>query len=130
MAIAFPHEQNLRNALSKGGDQKAPKPSSVDPHVDPKKVDSTNTPAMSELSKRSLPDLCSDPSIRALVLKECNALAKKNGFARMEMLSAVLLTPEEWTPQNGLVTAAQKVNRSKIVEQHKDEIKVRLVFVP
>ena len=31
----------------------------------------------------------------------------------MEMLEGVRLTPEEWTPENGMVTAAQKVQRIK-----------------
>ncbi|KAF9563655.1 acetyl-CoA synthetase-like protein [Agrocybe pediades] len=95
IAIIYPHESNLRHALShtsKSGD--------------------------GDLGK-----LCKDPEVRKLVLKECNALAKKNGFARMETLSDVILTPEEWTPKNGLVTAAQKLNRAKIGEVFESEIK-------
>ncbi|KAF5378701.1 hypothetical protein D9757_010780 [Collybiopsis confluens] len=63
----------------------------------------------------------------SVVLKECNAIGKKNGFKPMEILQgrggAVILTPEEWTPENGLVTAAQKIQRAKIKEVFADEIK-------
>jgi long-chain acyl-CoA synthetase len=59
-----------------------------------------------------------------LILKECNAIGKKNGFKTMELLEAVVLTPDEWTPESGLVTAAQKIQRSKIAKKFEVEIKV------
>ncbi|KAF8882829.1 long-chain-fatty-acid-CoA-ligase [Infundibulicybe gibba] len=71
----------------------------------------------------SLPDLCHDQKVKDLVLKECNAVGKKNGFKPQEILMAVVLTPEEWTPENGLVTAAQKIQRSKISKTFASEIK-------
>jgi len=71
----------------------------------------------------SLPDLCHNQKVKDLVLKECNAVGKKNGFKPQEMLMAVVLTPEEWTPENGLVTAAQKIQRSKIAKTFSSEIK-------
>ncbi|KAF5347312.1 hypothetical protein D9756_009932 [Leucocoprinus leucothites] len=74
-------------------------------------------------SSKSLADLCSETSVRDLVLKECNAIGKKNGFKPMELLEAVVLTAEEWTPENGLVTAAQKIQRSKIAKTFENEIK-------
>ncbi|KAH9001814.1 hypothetical protein EDB86DRAFT_3100984 [Lactarius hatsudake] len=58
--------------------------------------------------------------VKALVLKECNAAGKKSGF---KMLQAVVLTADEWTPESGLVTAAQKVQRRKVAERFDAEIK-------
>lgn len=58
-------------------------------------------------------------------MKECNAVGKKNGFKTMEMLEAVILDPEEWTPENGLTTAAQKIQRKKIADHFRKEIDVR-----
>lgn len=46
----------------------------------------------------------------------------------MEMLQAVILTPDEWTPESGLVTAAQKIQRKKIAETFGKEIKVFLSY--
>ncbi|QRV99415.1 AMP binding enzyme [Ceratobasidium sp. AG-Ba] len=55
--------------------------------------------------------------------KECNAVGKKAGFKPLEILEAVVLTPEEWTPENELVTAAQKIQRKKIAQRYEKEIK-------
>jgi long-chain acyl-CoA synthetase len=96
MAIIIPHEVNLRHALQNIND-----------------IDSS----------KSLPDLCHDPKVVQIVLKECNAVGKKNGFKPMEILQAVILTPEEWTPENGMVTAAQKIQRNKIAKEFEKEIK-------
>ena len=71
--------------------------------------------------------LCHDPVVHDVVLKECNSIGKKNGFKAQELLQAVVLTPDEWTPENGLVTAAQKIQRAKIAKTFRDEIKVRCI---
>jgi len=34
----------------------------------------------------------------------------------------VVVSDEEWTPQNGLVTAAQKLNRKGILNKYKKEV--------
>ncbi|KZP08151.1 acetyl-CoA synthetase-like protein [Athelia psychrophila] len=94
IAIIIPHEQNLRTLL----------PAGVDANDD-------------------LPALCREKTVQELVLRECNAVGKKNGFKPMEILQAVVLTPDEWTPQSGLVTAAQKIQRKKISDLFAEEIK-------
>ncbi|KAJ7804098.1 hypothetical protein B0H14DRAFT_2885354 [Mycena olivaceomarginata] len=104
IAIIIPHEQNLRAALKSGSastaslpDDKGGKGAPVDP-------------------TKGLAELCTDPRVAALVLKECNAVGKKSGFKAMETLSA-------WTPESGLVTAAQKIQRSAIAKKFDREIK-------
>ena len=94
IAAVFPHEGHLRHAL---GDK---------------------------IGHEDLHALCQRDDVRALVLKECNAAGKSAGFKPMETLAAVVLTPDEWTPESGLVTAAQKVQRKKIEEAFAAEIKV------
>lgn len=76
----------------------------------------------------SFSSLCADDEVQKTVLKACNDAGKKNGFKPMEILQAVVLTPEEWTPESGLVTAAQKVQRKKVAEKFDKEIKVRFAF--
>lgn len=111
IAIVIPHEQNLRHALkNSSGSQTSLKGTS-------KAKDAPIDPTL------SLHDLCLDERVRNLVLKECNAIGKKNGFKPMEILSAVILTPDEWTPESGLVTAAQKIQRAKIAKAFDKEIK-------
>ncbi|KAF8170269.1 hypothetical protein K438DRAFT_1982789 [Mycena galopus ATCC 62051] len=111
IAIIIPHEHNLRAALKSGSgsssslvDDKGSKVGPIDP-------------------TKGLPDLCNDPRVAELVLKECNAVGKKSGFKAMETLSAVVLTPDEWTPESGLVTAAQKIQRTAIAKKFEQEIK-------
>ncbi|KZP02330.1 acetyl-CoA synthetase-like protein, partial [Athelia psychrophila] len=93
IAIIIPHEQNLRTML----------PTSVDP-------------------SQGLSSLCREKKIQELVLKECNVTGKNNGFQPMETLQAVVLTPDEWTPESGLVNAAQKIQRKKISNLFAEEI--------
>jgi len=57
------------------------------------------------------------------MLKQLNEVGKKNGFKGMELLQSVVLTSTEWTPQNGLLTPAQKLQRKAILEKFEDEIK-------
>lgn len=97
IAIITPHEGNLRHALQAGSqDVDADGPLFV---------------------------LCQNDKVKDLVLKDCNTVGKKNGFKPMEMLQAVILTAEEWTPENGFVTAAQKLQRKKIADAFSAEIK-------
>ena len=100
IAIIIPHEQHLRHALEE------------------RPIEGVDT-------KVELHDLCANPKVSEFVMKECNALGKKTGFKPMEILEAVILTADEWTPESGLVTAAQKVQRKKVAEAFEKEINVR-----
>jgi len=96
IAIIIPHEANLRHALQ--------------------------TRSIGVDSNEHLSMLCHNDKVKDLVLKECNAVGKKNGFKSIEILQAVVLTADEWTPESGLVTAAQKIQRKKIAEAFDTEI--------
>ncbi|KAF8064402.1 long-chain-fatty-acid-CoA-ligase [Lyophyllum atratum] len=98
LAIVIPHEAHLRHALQSANIK------GVDPSA-------------------NLADLCNDKRVQDLILKECNAVGKKSGFKPQELLQAVVLTPEEWTPESGLVTAAQKIQRARIAKKFEPEIK-------
>ncbi|KAF8900472.1 long-chain-fatty-acid-CoA-ligase [Gymnopilus junonius] len=101
MAIIIPHEAHLRETLR----------------------------AKSIPSDASLADLCKNPAVQNLVLAECNSVGKKNGFKPNELLQSVVLTPDEWTPESGLVTAAQKIQRAKIASTFREQIHVCSYFV-
>lgn len=98
IAIIIPHEAHLRQALKSANSSVADKP---------------------------LHDLCENKEVESFVLKALNAEGKKNSFKQMELLQGVILTPDEWTPESGLVTAAQKIQRKKIADKFADEVKVR-----
>lgn len=69
-----------------------------------------------------LEDFVHDEKLRDIVFQEILATGKKGGLAGIEMLQGIVLTDEEWTPQNNLVTSAQKLNRKGIVAKHQKEI--------
>nr|POF16275.1 long-chain-fatty-acid--coa ligase 1 [Quercus suber] len=51
-------------------------------------------------AKRGLEDLCQDDQVRTALLKEMQRIGRAAGFAPFEILEGVVLTDEEWTPQN------------------------------
>lgn len=111
IAIVFPHATNLKSAIR----AVAPPAPGTAP---------------------SLPDagsdvhlLCSSPTVHDLVLKDLQALAKKTGLKGIEVVQGVVLTPDEWTAESGLLTAAQKVQRKAIETAFKDQISVRWHFI-
>lgn len=60
--------------------------------------------------------------MQALVLKELQAKGKGGGLAGIEVIDGVVITDEEWTPQNGLVTPAQKLQRKLILDRYRTEV--------
>jgi len=123
IAIIFPHKQNLRHALSSASTSAA---ASSQPSQS-KQSASGSPPASKDgldPTSANLAALVRHPLARQLILDQCNSLARKNGFARMEMLFDVVLTAEEWTPENGMLTAAMKVNRGNVREAFKESIEV------
>ncbi|KYK55007.1 Long-chain acyl-CoA synthetase [Drechmeria coniospora] len=63
-----------------------------------------------------------DQKVRGAVLKDLQASAKRSGLSSMETVTGVVITNEEWTPDNGLVTATQKLNRRVIRDTFKKDI--------
>ncbi|PPR05136.1 LOW QUALITY PROTEIN: hypothetical protein CVT26_012221 [Gymnopilus dilepis] len=100
VAVIFPHEANLRHAISLSTD-----------------------PALARLQDADFAAICSDPYVKHLVLKECNAVGAKNGLKGPEVLCGVVLTPEEWTPETGLVSAAMKLKRNVVAQVFEKNIK-------
>jgi long-chain acyl-CoA synthetase len=97
LAVICPFEVNLRRALG--------------PAVD---------------ASVSFAEICEMRQAREVVLRECHAAARRAGLRNVELLEAVVLTADEWTPETGLVTAAQKIQRKKIASRYEAEIKAVL----
>lgn len=75
----------------------------------------------------NLEEMCSDKKLNAAVLKELQSQGKSGGLGGIEIIEGVVLAPDEWTPENGLVTSAQKLNRKGILEKYKkgvDEVRL------
>jgi long-subunit acyl-CoA synthetase (AMP-forming) len=43
-------------------------------------------------------------------------------MSKVEHISRVILDPEPWTPENGLVTATAKLNRQELEKKFKDQL--------
>ncbi|KAK9471125.1 eukaryotic long-chain fatty acid CoA synthetase (LC-FACS) [Dipodascopsis tothii] len=72
--------------------------------------------------EKSFGALVHDEAIQKAVLNQLLDAGKKGGLAGIELICGVVLSDEEWTAQNGLLTAAQKLQRKKILEEHKARV--------
>lgn len=70
----------------------------------------------------SLEELVHDKKLNSAVLKELQNVGRQGGLSGIEIIDGVVISDEEWTPQNSLVTAAQKLNRKGILEKYKKEV--------
>jgi long-chain acyl-CoA synthetase len=78
----------------------------------------TNVPNAADIKK-----LCLEPAARKKVLEELQKVGRELGLKSIETVRAVFLSPEEWTPQNDMLTAAMKLNRNIIYKRFDAEIK-------
>jgi len=73
-------------------------------------------------NKGELAKACKEKKYAALAQKAIADYGVKNGLEKFELPSKVILTTDEWTPDNGLVTAAFKIRRREIVDKYKADI--------
>jgi long-chain acyl-CoA synthetase len=89
-----------------------------------------NEPALGDLAVNygihglTLEELCHNTTLNRLVVDEMQACGRKGGLGGIELIEGVVLSKEEWTPENGLVTPSQKLHRKNIVEKYKVQIKI------
>ncbi|KAF4976719.1 hypothetical protein FZEAL_6655 [Fusarium zealandicum] len=67
-------------------------------------------------------DMFTDSKVRSAVLEDLQSAGRESGLSSIEIVVAVVITHEEWTPPSGLVTATQKLNRRAIQAKFKTEI--------
>ncbi|KAL9621204.1 MAG: hypothetical protein Q9160_004337 [Pyrenula sp. 1 TL-2023] len=70
----------------------------------------------------SLEGMLQDKKLNGAVLKEILNQGRQQGLNGIELIDGIVMAEEEWTPQNGFMTAAQKIQRKKIVEKYQKEI--------
>lgn len=63
-----------------------------------------------------------DPKLQKALLQNLLKTGKSQGLNGIELLEGVVFFHEEWTPQNGFVTSAQKLKRKEIFNTVKDQI--------
>ena len=74
------------------------------------------------LQSFSFDQLCGNPRIESSVLKEIRDYGLRNGLTKREVPAKVRLCAEEWTTENGLLTAALKLKRTAIIEKYRTDI--------
>ncbi|KAI9142081.1 acyl-CoA synthetase [Paraphysoderma sedebokerense] len=74
------------------------------------------------ISYSSWEDLCHKEAIQNAVLADLTKVGKSAKLVSAEMVKGVVLGDEEWTPQNGYLTAAMKLKRREVVNKFKSEI--------
>ncbi|KAI1265569.1 AMP-binding enzyme [Xylariaceae sp. FL1019] len=74
------------------------------------------------ISASSIEEMVQSKKLKSLVLKELQNVGRSSGLSGIEIIEGVALCDEEWTPQNGLVTAAQKLNRKPILNKYKEQV--------
>ncbi|KAG1246907.1 hypothetical protein G6F68_014433 [Rhizopus microsporus] len=67
--------------------------------------------------------LCSSKETRQQVLRAMQAQAKAGGLRGTEIISDVWVCKDIWTPEMGLLTAAQKLKRKEINKMYEKELK-------
>ncbi|ORY29736.1 acetyl-CoA synthetase-like protein [Rhizoclosmatium globosum] len=67
-------------------------------------------------------DLCKCQDIRQNVLADLRTIGKEVKFVPAEIVGQVILCAEEWTPQNGMLTAAMKLQRRLILDRYRAEV--------
>ena len=84
-------------------------------------------PALKQLAKENgvegngLEDLCHNDKVNAAVLKEMQAAGKKAGLTGIEIIEGVVLSDEEWTPQNvSIVIVCEKFLRANFCSGPRD----------
>lgn len=70
----------------------------------------------------NLEELVHNKKVQGAVLRELQNAGRAGGLSGIEIIEGVVVSDEEWTPQNNLVTAAQKLNRKNILARYKNEV--------
>lgn len=70
----------------------------------------------------SVAEAVDDPDVIKEVVKQVKEYGIKNGLKGFEIPARVLLVNDEWTAENGLVTAAFKIRRKFIVQNYIERI--------
>ncbi|EER25741.1 Long-chain-fatty-acid-CoA ligase, putative [Coccidioides posadasii C735 delta SOWgp] len=85
-------------------------------------------PALHQLAQQngikgdSIGTLVHDSKLNSIILREMQQAGRAGGLRPFEIIEGVVLSDEEWTPQNGFTTAAQKLQRKKIITKFQKEI--------
>ena len=64
-----------------------------------------------------------DRKLVSKFVNSLNATGKAQGLNGIELLQSIVLVHDEWTPENGFVSSAQKLQRKKILKTYETQVK-------
>ena len=67
----------------------------------------------------SISDICQDPEVRKLLLWEIGSIAKSSGLQGWEVPVGVVVEPEPFSIENGLLTSTLKQCRPKLEAKYR-----------
>ncbi|PVV05030.1 hypothetical protein BB560_000458 [Smittium megazygosporum] len=67
-------------------------------------------------------ELVNDPDVNKTISNDLITVGQNNGLSKMEIITDFHITDHEWTPQNGYLSAANKLNRRLIHNTYKAEL--------
>ena len=70
----------------------------------------------------AIEDFLTDKKLVGTVLADLLKSGREQGLVGIEMLQGIVFVGEEWTPQNGFVTSAQKLKRKKILDSVQSKV--------
>jgi long-chain acyl-CoA synthetase len=72
--------------------------------------------------KESLTKLCEDPDINKKVYSSLSEAGISSHLSKKEIPIKIRLVADEWSPDNGLLTAAMKLKRKNVEKKYEKEI--------
>jgi long-chain acyl-CoA synthetase len=66
--------------------------------------------------------LCKNPQLAAAILKSLQEVGRQYKLKSYEAIRAIHVTADEWTPDNDMLTAAQKLKRNNVVAAYRAQI--------
>ncbi|ODQ63724.1 acetyl-CoA synthetase-like protein [Nadsonia fulvescens var. elongata DSM 6958] len=103
-------------------DENRVKPVGIIVPVEATLVELAKSLGVADADKASLEDLAENPKIIKAVHTALLETGKKGALSGIELILGVVISEQEWTPQNGFVTSAQKLQRKKILEDNRDAV--------
>eukprot|EP00817_Percolomonadidae_sp_ATCC50343_P001337 CAMPEP_0117418488 /NCGR_PEP_ID=MMETSP0758-20121206/250_1 /TAXON_ID=63605 /ORGANISM="Percolomonas cosmopolitus, Strain AE-1 (ATCC 50343)" /LENGTH=501 /DNA_ID=CAMNT_0005199003 /DNA_START=344 /DNA_END=1849 /DNA_ORIENTATION=+ len=74
------------------------------------------------LGDLSLDKLVKHPKVKAAILADLDRIATEKKKKRFERIPNIGIFADEWTPENGLLTASMKLQRTNIAKRYEKEI--------
>ncbi|ORX86487.1 long-chain-fatty-acid-CoA ligase 1 [Basidiobolus meristosporus CBS 931.73] len=75
-----------------------------------------------DVANLSMSELCANKEVKKGVLESFKDIAKRSRLVSAEVIQNIHLCEEEWTSENNMLTAAQKVKRRDVIQKYQAEV--------